>query len=246
MTDNPYGINAIVYGEAKQGKSWFLDTMPAPRLILDAEGGSRFTPSRKIVWDPTKDAPPVHDGTWDTAIVFARTYRAVDQAFEWLNSGKHPFRSVGVDSISEVQQRAVDDIAGKNQMSKPDWGTLLRTISDLLRKFRDLTTHPVKPLDAVVFIAMAKNVDGVQRPYMQGQIGSTMPYYVDICAYLATIVKDDGGESRRLFIKPSPGFVIGERVGGCLGPFIDDPSIEGMLGTIRAFVTRNENTIKQN
>jgi hypothetical protein len=233
------GINMIVFGPQKQGKSWLGDTTPAPRLILDAEGGSRFTPSRKIPWDPITQEPPQADGTWDTAIVYVRDYRTVDRAFEWLNSGKHPFRSVTLDSVSEIQQRAIDDIAGVNQMDQQAWGRLLRTISELIRRFRDLSTHPTNPLDAVVFIAMAVNLDDKWRPFMQGQIKTTMPYYVDLCTYLAKMPLADGTMVRRLFIEPQPGFEIGERVGGCLGPYIDDANVTDMLETVRAFIAKH-------
>ena len=61
MNENLYGINAVIWGPSKQGKSYLGDTTPAPRVVFDAEMGSRFTPSRKIVWDPIKEAPPEHD-----------------------------------------------------------------------------------------------------------------------------------------------------------------------------------------
>lgn len=230
-----YGINAIAYGNSKQGKSWLGDTTPAPRLVLDAEMGSRFTPSRKIDWDPVRYAPPEPSDSWDTAIVPVHSYRAVLRAYEWLNSGKHPFKSVVLDSISEIQQRAVDDIAGTNAMKTQDWGTLLRQVSDLVRKFRDLTTNPVKPLDAVLFIAMARQRDdGVWRPHVQGSLATTLPYYVDICAYLQLVTLEDGiSTARRLFVGPTPGYETGERVGGRLGAYIDNPDITKMLAMIR-------------
>lgn len=227
------GINMIVFGPQKHGKSWLGDTTPGPRLVLDAEGGSRFTPSRKKIWDPLTETPPEADGTWDTAIVYVRDYRTVDRAYDWLNSGKHPFRSVTLDSVSEIQQRCIDDIAGVNQMDQQAWGRLLRTVSDLIRKFRDLSTHPVNPLDAVVFIAMAVHLDDKWRPYMQGGIKTTMPYYVDICAYLAKTPLADGTTARRLYVDAAPGFEIGERVGGCLGPYIDDANVTTMLEVVR-------------
>lgn len=239
VSENLYGINAIVFGHQKQGKSWLVDTMPAPRLILDAEAGSRFTKSRKKVWDPLKEEPPVPDGTWDTVIVYVRDYKTVDRAFDWLNSGKHPFKSVGLDSISEIQQRAIDDISGGQQMDQQAWGRLLRTVSELIRKFRDLATHPTNPLDAIVFIAMAKQdgLNGIWKPFMQGQIATTMPYYVDLCTYLVVTQTEAGEKVRRLFIEPVPGFETGERVGGCLGAYIDNPNIANMVATIRASMT---------
>ncbi len=232
MTD--YGINMVVYGHSKQGKSWLADTMPAPRLILDAEMGSRFTPSRKIVWDPIQYAPPVPDGTWDTAIVPVHSYRAVARAYEWLNSGQHPFNSVGLDSLSEIQQRCVDDLVGIKQMTTQDWGALLRQVSALVRQFRDLTTNPVKPMDAVIFIAMARQRDdGVWRPHVQGALATTLPYFVDICAFLQVVTQEDGTSVRRLFVGPTVGYETGERVGGRLGAYLDNPDVTRMLALVR-------------
>ncbi len=225
MAEGNYGINMIVYGHPKQGKSWLGDTTPAPRVVLDAEAGSRFTPSSKVIWEPIKGPPPQPDGTWDTAIVPVRTFKDVSKTFEWLNSGKHPFRSVVIDSVSEIQQRAVDDIAGVNQMKQQDWGTLLRVCSDMIRKFRDLVTNPIKPLDAVVFIAMAaqRQPEGTWYPFMQGRLATTLPYYVDIVGYMAQSFTEEGTPFRRLYIGTMQGYETGERVGGKLGSYVDIP-----------------------
>lgn len=240
-----YGLNMIVYGRSKQGKSYLGDTTPAPRLVLDAEMGSRFTPSKKITWDPTRYAPPEHTEAWDTAIVPVHSYRAVLKAYEWLASGQHPFRSVVLDSISEIQQRCVDDIAGVKQMTTPDWGNLLRQVSDLVRKFRDLTTNPVKPLDAVIFIAMAKQRDdGMWHPHVQGSLSTVLPYYVDVCAYLQVVTLEDGvSTARRLFVGPTPGYETGERVGGRLTAYLDDPNVTSMLRMVRGDDNGNSDTI---
>jgi hypothetical protein len=228
------GLSMIVYGPSKGGKSTLGDTTPAPRLVLDAEMGSRFTPSKKIKWDPIREAPPEADGSWDTALVPVHSFTAVQKAYEWLNSGKHPFRSVVMDSISEVQQRMVDSLVGTNPMQLQDWGTLLRQASDLVRKFRDLTTNPVRPLDIVLFIAMAQQrQDGTQHPYVQGQLKTTLPYYTDLLAYLAPVPAEDGTIVRRLLVGPTQGYETGERVGGRLGHFIDNPNITDMLSKVR-------------
>lgn len=227
-----YNLNAIIFGPQKKGKSWLGDTTPAPRLVLDAEGGSLFTPSRKVEWNTTQE-PPVADGTWDTAIVRVLSYRNVQQAFQWLNSGKHPFRSVVIDSVSEVQQRCVDDIAGINQMQQQDWGTLLRTVSALVRQFRDLTAHPLNPLDQVIFVAMSNHKDGLIRPHVQGQLLTTFPYYVDLCAYLDMVTAEDGTKFRRLFCGSFNGYETGNRLGGRIPDFIDNPNLSEMLAMIR-------------
>lgn len=232
------GISILTYGPSKGGKSTLGDTTPGPRLVLDAEMGSRFTPSKKVTWDPTRYAPPEPDGSWDTAIVRVHSYTAVLKAYEWLNSGKHPFRSVVIDSISEVQQRLADSLVGTDPLQLKDWGEMLRKASLLVRQFRDLTTHPVKPLEAVLFIAMAhQRNDGTWHPHVQGQLKTTLPYYVDLLTYLSAIATDEGHVVRRLIIGPTPQYETGERVGGRLGHYIDNPRITDMLAAIREDMT---------
>ena len=109
-------LSILVHGASKVGKSWMGDSTPAPRLILDAEGGSRFTPSKKVVWDPLTEEPPKASEDWDTCIVYVKDYDTVLKAYDWLNQSNHPFKSVVLDSISEIQQRCVDSIAGVKAM----------------------------------------------------------------------------------------------------------------------------------
>ncbi len=231
------GISMITYGKSKAGKSHMGDSTPAPRLVLDAEMGSRFTPSKKVHWNPLTQTIPEYDGTWDTCLVSVKQYKAVEKAYEWLNSGRHPFRSVVMDSISEVQQRIADDLKGDDPLELRDWGVMLRKASLLVRNFRDLTTHPVKPLDVVLFIAMAsQKQDNTWYPHVQGALKVTLPYMVDLLTYLAPVTTDDGSIARRLLIGPTPGYETGERVGGKLGHFIDNPDITDMLRLIRGEV----------
>lgn len=226
------GISFLIYGHSKAGKSWLGDTTPAPRLVLDAEGGSRFTPSTKTTWNPGTQKPPEADGTWETCLVPVQGYQAVKQAYDWLYSGQHPFRSVVIDSLTELQQRAIDDIAGTNQMQVQDWGTLLRVVSDLVRKYRDLITHPVRPLDTVVMIAMLDDAAMPRRPLMQGKMRSFLPYYVDCCGYLGAYYREDGTPFRRLVLANTPEYVAGERVGGRLGQYVDDPDVSEMIARV--------------
>jgi hypothetical protein len=224
----------LIHGQSKSGKSFLADSTPSPRLVLDAEGGAstRFTGSRKVVWSPATDAPPAADGTWDTCVVYVRSFNDVQRTYEWLNSGKHDFQSVVIDSLSETQQRCIDALVGTDQMKTQDWGDLLRKMSSLVRSYRDLIIHPTKPLQAVVFIAMTRDHDGVRRPYVQGQLSNTLPYYVDVCGYLWTELDGDTGEvRRRLLCAPHASFEAGDRTGR-LGSVIENPTVVGMLDMI--------------
>jgi hypothetical protein len=225
---------------SKTGKSWLSDTSPAPRLVLDAEGGNgtTWTPSRKVIWNPTTERPPEADGTWDTCIVHVRAFTDVQRAYEWLNSGQHPFRSCTIDSVSETQQRAVDEIAGVEQMRERDWGELLRKMNKLIRDFRDLVNHPTNPLDVMIFIAMTRDVNGVKKPYVQGQLATILPYQVDVVGYLQRTPDFNvpGKLDRFLMFHPDPAYDCGERVGGRLGGWLqvndNDRTVEQMLDLI--------------
>lgn len=238
------GISILIHGPAKSGKTSLADTAPAPRLFLDVEsGGSDFTSSKKVYWNPRTEKPPVADDTWDTAIVYVRDYDDINKAYEWLNSGQHPFKSVILDSISEGQTRAADKIA-PNGMDLQKWGTLLREVGGSARKFRDLVTHPTKPLEAVVIVAMTyqKNGMGNWTPFVQGQLRVFLPYLYDMLAYLNEPIRNqDGSITRRLYTGPVPGYDAGGRFEALLPHVIDNPNITDMLNRIRAAAdTTNE------
>jgi hypothetical protein len=231
----------MVYGESKVGKSTFAVTAPYPRLMLDVEGGHRFLPINVKYWDPIREEPPQADGTWDTVVVQVRDYDVVMKAFQWLQSGKHQFKSLIIDSISELQVKCMDNIAGTEQMKMQQWGDLLRPMGALLRDLRDLTMHPTQPLEAVVLTAMArKGQDGVYRPYLQGQLAIQAPYFYDVLGAITveTVANPDplqpAYKVRRMYVERTPEYEAGERVQGRLGKIVEqgDLGVERMLDMV--------------
>lgn len=229
--DSLIPFTALIHGGPGAGKSWLVDTMPAPRLILDAEGRAHYLPSRKVWWDPTREAPPVHDGTWETCVVTCASTAVATQTFTWLRSGQHPFVSLGVDSIMEMQKRTVDEIAGLNPMRERDWGTLLRQLERMIRDFRDLTLVPATGVRVVVFTVGTREQNGKYEPLLQGQLRDTVPYYLDVTGYLyVTPDPETGAETRNLLIRPQPNYIAADHTGGRLpGPIISNPRIDGIV-----------------
>lgn len=224
-------ISVVIHGESGVGKSWLADTAPAPRLVLDAEGGSKFTPSQpKIFWDPLREEPP--RGELETVQCLVRDFDTMTRVFQWLNSGQHDFSSVIWDSLTEIQKRCLDAIVGVNIPTTQDWGTLLRQMEGLVRQYRDLSNHPLKPLSVVCFLATTE-LDEIKerRPNVQGKLRLTLPQFVDVVGYLYTKQGESGTLERILLTQPYPGFVAKDRTNR-LEPAITDPNLERMLEKI--------------
>jgi hypothetical protein len=241
MSDVERSLTIMVYGESKVGKSTFAVTAPYPRLMLDVEGGHRFLPINVKYWDPLTEEPPLADGTWDTVVVKVNQYDIVMKTFQWLQSGKHQFKSLIIDSISELQVKCMDNIAGTEQMKMQQWGELLRHMGALLRDLRDLTMHPTQPLEAVVLTAMArKGQDGVYRPYLQGQLAIQAPYFYDILGAITVETEPNPDplqppyKVRRMYVERTPEWEAGERVQGRLGKVVQqgDLGVERMLDMV--------------
>lgn len=246
-------LSMIVHGEPGVGKSWLGATTPAPRLVLDAEGGSRFTrvvePDgstrrvRLVRWDPFASAPP-EAGEWETCQVIARDFKTVEKVYEWLNAGQHPFRSLVVDSLTEVQKRCKDGLrSGDEVMNERMWGILLDSMEEKVRQLRDLTFHPSNPLEAVVILALSHNRNDVIKPAVQGALGTSLPQYVDVIGCLATAINETTGEAERRLLISRPGgdiqakdrtHVLSERYGAV----IVNPDVAEMLRVMNSEETK--------
>lgn len=231
-------LSLLVHGASKAGKTTFSVTSPAPRLLCDVEAASRFLDVDRVYWnDPAKEAPPEYDGTWDTCVVRTRDWDTVEKVYQWLHSGKHPFKSFIIDSISELQNRYIESVAGRRQLTQSQWGDAYRTVGGLVRDIRDLTMHPTHPIECVVMTAMTRQLDGKFRPWCQGQLQSVLPYLMDSVVYLYLDHDDNelSGERvevRRLLTRGTDSFEAGERVGGVWPRVISAPKITEMINMI--------------
>lgn len=233
------GLSLLIHGPSKAGKSYLANTAPGPRLILDSEGNTRFLQGKKIEWKNAHAPPPEYDGSWDFCIVYVRDFGVLSSVYQWLGAGKHSFRSVIIDSLSETQQRCIDAIAGDEQMKLQQWGELARKVSALVRQYRDLLVHATNPLDAVVYTAMTKaNQEGKWSPYVQGQLATSLPYYVDLVGYLKAEITDDGEFQNHLLTKPHIAYDAGDRT-GFFPQIITNPNITEMLNEFCAEMNKS-------
>lgn len=227
----------LIYGRAKTGKTTLVDTAPGPRLLLDAESGSNYLDSEQIIWNINggEECPTdVDDDT--TVVVYVHDYKTVEKVYEILDEGTHPFNSVILDSISEIQQRCIDELFGTDPLRIQDWGEVRRQVTNKLRIFRDLTMHMKKRVNVFATATAFENqeVDGEKRitPYLQGSAAQALPFLFDIVTYLyITTDKDSGEEVRVLQCKSNHKLDTGDRT-GFLPDGLENPDIENIIGII--------------
>lgn len=224
-TPNKQSLTMCVYGESKAGKSLIAISGPAPRVLLDTESSADSLPNNMIDWDPRTPPPQwTPDADWDTAVVTVLDWEDAEQALKQLETRVHQFRTVDLDSVSELQDVLITSITKGAQPKIQDWGTALRQMRGYCKRLRNLTKHKTNPVNAVTVTAMAKLDDkGIWRPWLQGQMGAVIPYIFDVNAYLEVVWVTDPktkirSQQRALHIQQTDPqrFVAGGRIMGKL------------------------------
>jgi len=252
-------IFALIHGVYGVGKTTLGHTLPGPLLVFDTEIASRYVDRPQVIWDPVEeDVPKAEDLTNDTAVIIVcqdwESYRA---GMNVLQSGDHPFRSVLIDSLTELQKRLKDTlnpVDGLESYSKPDWDVwdqLLVFMEKDVRKLRDLAgPGSRKPIN--VCILAASNVEEApRRPILQGALKRSLPGFVDLEGYLRvvkTIDESTGKEQKRrvLDIDDTSEDSVAEvkcrppQLAEKYGDSMWDPSFKKILRTINP--TNKENT----
>lgn len=222
----------LLHGESGHGKSWLCDTILEPRLIIDVEGRAKHTPSRpKIYWDPTTQSPPeapTAENPWATCIVNADHFSKLSVCYQWLRSGQHPFRGVGVDSLMEAQKRWMDAEVPDGQLRTQDWGAVLRALESFVRDMRDLVNYDAAHVDMVCIVTgSVPDERGKARPLLQGQLKNTLPYFVDVCGWLTVQPRqeDSSKVDRVLWVGPTPNAVTKFGLGAIDSPYFFNPNL---------------------
>lgn len=248
MTNTDEVLSLLVHGPSKAGKSTLTFTSPLPLLVLDAEGSTKFinrpgfraegAKLRKVKWDPMVEAPPRADGSWDVCVVKVHTWQTMVMAYQHIQQSPHDFKSLSIDSITEIQRKCKANLTGTAQLQQQDWGALLNQMDNLIRGYRDLTLLD-NSLQVVVFVAETKMHEGKWRPYMQGAIQTSLPYWVDVCGYVFQEPTLDGngqptGKQVKMLATNHPQYEAGERVQGTLPDIVIEPNITQILNTVYA------------
>jgi hypothetical protein len=149
-------VKALGYGVSGGGKSSVLATMPEPLIILLTEKQGemsirRVNPRARIVYieemvvckchqkNPERCPDGARKGT-EKLSAKEVLYGYIDE----LATKKHPFVSVGLDSLTDLQKILLSHMKGGKagaKISLPEWGTLVDETRDIVIKLRNLNMH---------------------------------------------------------------------------------------------------------
>lgn len=199
-----------------------LDERTSPMAFLNFEGGDQTLVGLDIdVFD-------------------MRDMEDYKEAKKMLRDPKTPYRSVGIDSVSETQVAGFLSLLEKDKnradsdlLAQQDWGVSLVQMRRFVRDFKWLPMH-------TFFTALAKDdvvsrVGQVKAPAIQGAFQYDLPGVVDVVAYLALDEAKDGTVERYLLLNSAPKFSVKSRtpwnvvVPPEIGP---DPTITDLLDVL--------------
>lgn len=187
-------LKMLIYGPPGAGKTVLAATASevpemSPVLYVDVEGGTLSIRDKKV------------------DVLRIKTFTELAQLLEVLRSGHHNWRTVVIDSLTEVQKLNMYEVMKKVVAQDPsrdpdmpglrEYGKNAEQIRRLIRGYRDLAnTH-------VIFTALASEVKdektGVVKVYpaLTGKLATEIPGFLDVVAYLS-VAEQDGAEIRVL------------------------------------------------
>jgi len=236
IEEQPPFFNMLFYGESGVGKTVLAGSASvvpemSPVLFVDMEGG---TASLRATY------PDVHT-------VRVTTWKEMSELYEALFHGGHGYKTVVLDSLSEIQKFSMYDIMMQLMQSAPDrdpdvpsmreWGKNLEQIRRFVRGFRDM------PNMHTIFTALAqteKNTRTGQQttgPMLTGKMAKEVPAFLDIVGYY--YVKDtsnaEGGTDReRLLLTTKTDEYIAKDRSGKLPLVVQSPTMQSLYDLMTA------------
>lgn len=181
------GVKMLVYGAAGSGKTSLIPTLPSP-VVLSAEGGLLSIAGANIPFVEVQDMDTLKD------------------VYAWLKDSAEakPYKSVCLDSISEVAEVVLAAELRKNKDGRAAYGEMNSTMAELIRAFRDLPGRHV-----YMSAKLEKSQDEMGRilynPSMPGKsLTQQLPYFFDF-VFPLRVERDAEGKTQRALMTDSDG-----------------------------------------
>lgn len=211
----------LLYGDAGRGKTWLAASISevkefGPVLLIDVEGGSSAI---------ARDFK-------DVDVISIDKHEQFQAVFDWLLGGEHKYKTVIIDTIGVVMDRA-EKAFGERPENKGNkfgkWGDLKNWANDIFRAFH--TAPFVSILIAHALDDKDENSGAIKTTAMlPGSFKSTLPSIPDIVGYLSLEAQEDGPPQRVLVVGQSDRLVTKNRFG--LPPKIYEPSMKKIIELI--------------
>jgi hypothetical protein len=195
----------LIYGISGAGKTTLAGSSDSvsemrPVLFIDVEGG---TLSLRNMFP---NVEKVRIGSW----------QAFDSLYEELKTGKHEFKTIVVDSLTEVQKLSMeftmDTRKGNDPMAIPEikeWGINTEHVRKFVRKFRDLPMNVI--MTALVRVDVDKRTTmTTKKPSLTGKAADEVSAFFDIVAHLYIETVEEKNE-RILLTDSIPGVIAKDR-----------------------------------
>lgn len=233
-------VKLLTYGAPGSGKSNLMSTLPDPLVVLLTEKHGAMTikrvnPNAKIIF--VEDKKKVVNGK----VVVAKTAaQVIYEVLEKLATEDHPYVSVALDSLTDMQQILLSHMKGGKpgaKVSLPEWGKLIDETKFLIKKFRDLNMH-------VGIICLSDEVQDnnnrmIYRPQLAGKkLPSSLVQYFNLCCFQRKVRDPDavGGATYEAVFDAGDEYYT--KTHPALDP-IEPPTVRGFIDKISRYAQDN-------
>jgi hypothetical protein len=221
VADVPPLINMLVFGEPGTGKTRLAGSAAvvdelSPVLFIDVEGG---TLSLREVYP-------------EVEVIRVKNFEQLGSVFEDLRKMKHGYKTVVLDSLTEIQKFGMYHIMKGVTVKDPDrdpdlpgigeWGKNTEQMRKLVRAFRDLPMNTI--FTALAATDVDKKGNKTIRPSLSGKLAAEVVGFLDIVVYYYLKEVDD--IQQRLLLTTRTDEVIAKDRTDRLPPVVQDPSMD--------------------
>lgn len=189
-------INMLIYGESGVGKTRLAGSADAVEemrrtLLIDVEGGTLTL----------RNTFP------EVETVRVKSWADMQKVYDALYTGQYDFKTIIVDSLTEIQKMSMDGIMRKlveeyeeRSADVPglrEWNINLEQTRKFVRAFRDLPVNTI--FTALVKTDKNQRTGAMKRkPSLSGKMADEVSGFLDIVVYL--YAKEIDGENKRLLL----------------------------------------------
>ncbi len=233
-------LKLLIHSDPGIGKTFLAGTAAddpdlVPVLFIDTEGGS-LTIRNKM-----------KKGVLD--VVRVTSYADMVKLITWLRRGTHPYKTLIIDSLTEMQKIIMADIMRQGAIKDGkdpdipemrDWGKNSERVRKIVRAFRDL------PNVHVVFTTLSVDIKDdrtglvTTKPALPGQLRNEVPGYIDVVGWLHVVVSEEKTDdkkrnkilTRQIMFQPARNVLVKDR-SAALGTIMENPTLGAIVKKIQ-------------